>query len=411
MGTGWIREISKNLLALAFGLLFMLIVLEVFLRVFYPLEFKTRHNKLFCEYDSMLGWKHIPSAKGTHISDEYSIHESFNSKGIRGPEYSYDKDDGEYRILILGDSFAEGYMVEFNELFSEVLKAKLNYKAGGHKYFQVINAGTGGWSTDQELLFFQIEGKKYNPDLTILMFCHNDVWYNNQPKYWRGYKPTFKINGEELTLTNVPVPKPDAPEESITSVFYERVIKWPPKKSHLYNFVNKRIKTLRPYLQDLTTKLHIMKSLDEKATIPKEFRIWEKTYNAKIRKAWNITEALIIKLQEEAASVGSKLLVFYIPNRAQIYSKDWEDTKRKYGISEEDWNINQCGIELEAICKRNNISFFNPTKLFMTEAGKLIEEGKRLYFVKDGHWNAIGNKFVGQILSQHVTINYLENNK
>ena len=57
-----------------------------------------------------------------------------------------------------GDSFTQGDMVPFKELSSEVLKARLNDAGPGTH--EVINAGTSGYSTDQELVIFQSEEKR-----------------------------------------------------------------------------------------------------------------------------------------------------------------------------------------------------------------------------------------------------------
>jgi hypothetical protein len=48
---------------------------------------------------------------GVHVGPEgmYRVRESMNSKGIRGPEYPYEKPPEKFRILFLGDSYAEGY--------------------------------------------------------------------------------------------------------------------------------------------------------------------------------------------------------------------------------------------------------------------------------------------------------------
>ncbi len=58
-----------------------------------------------------------------------------------------------------GDSFTQGDMVPFKELSSEVLKARFNDTGPGT--YEVINAGTSGYSTDQELVCFQSEGKRF----------------------------------------------------------------------------------------------------------------------------------------------------------------------------------------------------------------------------------------------------------
>ena len=123
--------------------IFVLISEAIFRSVsllFRPKLHPTYHSQ-FCEYDPLLGWKHKTNIKNIFITDEYSVPLSFNSKGMRGPEHSYNKDKNEFRILILGDSFSEGYAVNFNELFSEVLKNKLNGEGVG---CEVINAGVRG---------------------------------------------------------------------------------------------------------------------------------------------------------------------------------------------------------------------------------------------------------------------------
>lgn len=184
---------------------------------------------------------------GKYVTTEYSITEKINSKGIRGPEYSYEKRNDEYRLLILGDSFAEGYSVEFPELFSEVLKMRLN-KSGGTKNYEVINASTAGYSNDQELLLFQTEGKKYHPDLTIAMFHDNDFWYNNQAQYWRAYKPLFQLdNHNTLRLTNVPLPKPvpNNNKAASSSPAHENISFWKQPFSYIKNTLSRNSKLYR----------------------------------------------------------------------------------------------------------------------------------------------------------------------
>ncbi len=127
---GTIKRTAANISLMLSSIALALVIGEVVLRVVAPIH--QGHHKLFCQYDPLLGWSKIPNAKGQHCTAEYSVTERFNSRGIRGPEYSYEQDANQKRIMILGDSFAEGYAVEFNSLFSEVLKASLN--STGHQH-------------------------------------------------------------------------------------------------------------------------------------------------------------------------------------------------------------------------------------------------------------------------------------
>lgn len=383
-------RISIVCIALVVSLLFG----EMIIRILYSNLPAGNHHKLFVEYDPVLGWKKIPNMTGKHMTREYSVVEKINSKSIRGPEYAYKKNHDEYRILILGDSFAEGYTVEFDEVFSEVLKKILNnnhtqkadYRRTNTKYYQTINTGTGGYSTDQELLLFQSKGKKYSPDLTILMFCENDIWYNNQDKYWRGYKPLFQLVNNKLRLTNVPLPRPKFDLEE-----------WFYRTSRLYEYANERLPSLRAFI---ISKINSYFGSKNKPIMPEEFFVYRKEPTATVSMAWKITNALIAKLKEETAQSGNELVVFYIPPQQMIYPAYGDRIKKLYRISDADWDIYQVRNKIQEICKNNGIPFIDPVASFM-EAAKGTESAP-LYCKLEDHWNSAGHKLVGKILAQYI---------
>jgi lysophospholipase L1-like esterase len=408
------KTLVLNLSLLLSSLLLSLLLGEALIRAFYgaPAE-QLGHHQLFMEYDPLLGWRKIPHVTGRHVTSEYAISEWMNSKGIRGPEYPYQKRRGAYRILILGDSFAEGYTVEFSELFSEVLQDALNQDQSA-RHYEVINMGVGGYSTDQELLWFQTEGKKYTPDLTILMFYDNDVWYNNQANYPRGHKPLFHMRDDgSLRLTNVPVPRPEPPNNphpSANDVWKNpatAMVDWIASTSSLYQFIAKRIEDT-PSLHHLLMKSGLMKAparvSDENQTIaiPDEFRVYERHENSEVSQAWRLTEALLAKLKEETTLIGSQLLIFYIPKRANVYLEEWQRMKTRYGIGDADWTLEQVRNRLIEICRRQSLDCIDPVAAFREEAGKLQVMGKRLYFTHDGHWTAAGHKFAAEMLGHYI---------
>lgn len=76
---------------------------------------------------------------------------------------------------------------------------------------EVINGSTAGYSTDQEYLFFESEGHKYDADLVLVFFYYNDLFFNTTGMgTGRKPKPFFDVDGDRLTLRNTPVPRLDA---------------------------------------------------------------------------------------------------------------------------------------------------------------------------------------------------------
>jgi lysophospholipase L1-like esterase len=98
-----------------------------------------------------------------------------NSHGYRDYEYAYDKDDEVSRIVIIGDSVADGYGLELESSFGKVLEKELNgTRRKDHKRIEVIILAQGGYSTSQELFLLEHEAFKYSPDLIVWSYVLND---------------------------------------------------------------------------------------------------------------------------------------------------------------------------------------------------------------------------------------------
>jgi hypothetical protein len=160
-------------------------------------------------YDPDLGWRNIPNWRSTTINQALSI----NSKGLRDREHPYEKPPGFSRILVLGDSYAWGYGVSDDEAFPSVLEKMLGSTVGR---WEVINGGVSGWGTDQEFLFLEREGVKYDPDVVLLaLFLMNDPFNNASSKQYGLHKPVF-LNAR-MELGNTPAPKPFSGAPAIQS--------------------------------------------------------------------------------------------------------------------------------------------------------------------------------------------------
>ncbi len=182
----------SRLLLLLGALLASLIVLEIGMRIYVEVA----GNLTVLQADERLGWRLVPGAH-MHVDNEvqaYSI--AVNSRGLRDRETTYERSDGTYRALLLGDSFtfATGG-VDYGSRFSELLESRMTG-------LEVVNAGVPGFSVDQEYLWFIDEGIRYSPDLVMVCLYWNDdleTFVANHPKIARS-KPCLRREGDSLSI-------------------------------------------------------------------------------------------------------------------------------------------------------------------------------------------------------------------
>lgn len=356
-------------------------------------------SELITEYDSVLGWRKKPLASRTYRTSEFTVTETTNSRGLRGPEYTFEKPADIYRILLLGDSFAEGYTTGLDSTAGRVLERLLD--SDGKKRSEVINGGTAGYSTDQELLFFREAGRMYKPDLTMLLFYANDVWFNSSGRYWRGSKPFFVRHEDSLRLANVPVPKPDPAEFAFVvgpakgpGAVVRDGDAWLSRNSRLYGLARTAI-SRSPLLSGLAMRMGF-------AEVPNEWRSWKRSPDSALAEAWKTTEALLTRLNREVSESGGRLVIFYVPSRPAVYADDWTTTKRKYAMTDELWSPTRDAEILTEICRRASLDCIDSVERFRVEAARMRLLGKRLYYNQDAHWNADGHRLAGTLMAEHV---------
>jgi hypothetical protein len=165
----------------------LILLLEIILRNFHPQKYIVyrKNSPKLLEFDNELGLKNNINTEGYYVTGEGDsiAYVKINKNGLRDIDYDYEKKKNISRVLVLGDSFVWGYGVNQNEVFTEIIERKL-------KNIEIINAGVPGYSTDQELIWFQDEGLKYKPDLTILVISPNDF---DDIVAFNTYKPRFVI--------------------------------------------------------------------------------------------------------------------------------------------------------------------------------------------------------------------------
>jgi lysophospholipase L1-like esterase len=96
-----------------------------------------------------------------------------NSQGYRDVEHSFEKPESTYRIVLIGDSVAEGRDVPPDSAFGRVLERLLNARDDGRRY-EVILLARIGYSTSQELVLLEEEAFRYEPDMILWSYCLND---------------------------------------------------------------------------------------------------------------------------------------------------------------------------------------------------------------------------------------------
>ncbi|MCZ6672609.1 MAG: hypothetical protein O7C75_06680, partial [Verrucomicrobia bacterium] len=305
----------------------------------------------FFQYDEVLGWTHTPNKIAFFKNARVEI----NARGLRDDEVPYQKPAGEFRILFLGDSQLFGDGVSSEETFTSLLEAEFND-------VQAINAGIIGYGTDQQLLFLKKEGMKYSPGLIVVALNAYDFQDNVSKTIRSGYaKPLFKIEGDELRLTNVPVPKFD---------IIERMNRRFRNMSHLYYFTSMGLGRTVNRGSGGTRQRYDPGSILLKA--------------AQLENAVRVTKKILKEIAQVGQNVNAKTVVVFLP-----YEMDFgSDSNYKN-------QINQISQKLDTYSRENDF-------LFLDIRADLAASSHTNIYLDSMHFNSVGHKIVAEVLAENL---------
>ena len=360
----------KKLIFVFFSILVSLFLVEIILQ-------RLPHSTLKFYDNNIFGSALIPNQKEVFVSEtsEYKNLVQVNSHGWPDIEHSYDKPDGIYRILILGDSFVENFQVPLEARFYRQLQNKL-----GSKY-EIIAMARGNTGTAPQYLMLKNYGLKYKPDLVIHMFFEANDIKNNSPKMQNDpFLPYFTIDsGGGL----VEIPRSNRIQKKLASI-----------KEFLTNF--RLIALLFSARRSI-----IEQNQSSRFGYPIDYHVYDKSYNEEYTKTWEATKKLILETKKMVENAGGKYVFVASPGNEQI-QKDVQgkitQTYPKFSLSEIDFN--KPGKILKEFCNQEAVDCYFMYPFFQEYLS--LNPKARLYYFYDGHWNQTGTDVAAEFLYQNL---------
>jgi len=173
------RDTLKGVLVTLTALLVALGICELAVRLLgsAPEVFHVQEGRFRLSLNPLIGYELVPNYESGHDGLMVDFAEKANSLGFRDREHEAQKPKGTYRILILGDSITQGWMIASrDDIFSAVLENRLI--AAGQPV-EVLNFGVNGYHTRQEVETLRQKGLQFEPDLVIVAYCVNDMFLDS----------------------------------------------------------------------------------------------------------------------------------------------------------------------------------------------------------------------------------------
>ncbi|MBU1726461.1 MAG: SGNH/GDSL hydrolase family protein [Candidatus Omnitrophica bacterium] len=378
-----IISISKKIFVLLLISVIMLICLELSLKVFMPNRFfwVGTTDRSVAPNVAVLGWAFKPNSTVKQLDpDTGKLYVSkINSAGWKDVEHSIENKNGNFRILLLGDSHTFS-MVPIKDTYSRILEKMLN--DSGMKT-EVISMGYGGWGTDHELVALKNYGLAYKPDLVIVQFDTNDLTDNISINDFTKYKPfRFEVVSGQLICNSVPVTAMDQKPPYNSAIIY------------CFNIAKHNIKTKIKQILGRNDKCGVNNPIatwwaKHPINPTDRYFVYHSTDKGsqEIEYAWLVYEKIIEQMNSLSKSSGASLCIF---NEVDDSVLAWDKTKHRV-TQDASGNIGVLwgGVyypmdhsrhvkRLKEICLRQSV---------------LLIPNKRSYtrFANDPHPNADGN--------------------
>lgn len=309
-----------------------------------------------------------------------------NSRGFRSAEHRFDEPPGTFRVVALGDSFTfDSSGVPFDRMWHQVLGRRLAAASG--RPVEVINLGIPAVGPRFELRLWELEGRRYGPDLVVLGFF---------------------VGNDFVDESGVPL-EPTAGERLARASFAFRALR-NALRVHRSAVTPAREQTVGgPGGRELPgyaeTYDPLRPGFDDDAFLAVETRRVRAVCGDDPRFERRLAEAaaVIERLARSVELAGAGFAVMVIPDQAQVDPELQVRLARRFPELAAGFDYDRPQRRLGELLAARGIPALDLAPRFR-RAGS---DGRRrpddpLYKLRDTHWSAAGNRLAGRALADFV---------
>ncbi len=360
---------AKNVSLMAASVVFSLFIAEVLFSVLGASTLQ-HDSSSYRRADEVFHHGFIPNSSGVFRSAEWDVSYSINSLGFRDIEYGAVKPQNTFRILMVGDSYTEGYGVESADSFPKQLESMLNNGSAGKKY-EVISAGVGSYSPILEYLLLKYRGIQLNPDLVILNFDWSDPF--DDYDYSRF---AVRNNADVIAVKRQP--------QENKSLF-----------ANLRNFMSKRSYIYQFFAQKFaaTTSPIVPGDREKDRLIFLRDNLTDSDYDA----LFGNSAPYLVKIKDMLKQQNISFVIHTYPYAVQVSTEAWKSGRQTFFFSGDTLSPAKPFSVVEEFGRENNITVISSYSHF-----KAAQSPEQLYFDYDGHFTPAGHRLAARALYEFI---------
>jgi lysophospholipase L1-like esterase len=365
--TGTLLNLGLLVVGTTLGLVLAELALRAVLAPPVPetMDFFRLNNSSYYQADSLVGWRPRPNQSGRHDQKgRFTSSFTTNSVGLRDREHAVERGSARHRIVILGDSFAWGWGVNDDQLFSRHLELLL-------PAVEVINLGVTAYGLPQEIAWLRLVGLRYRPDIVVLALCQNDIY--------------------DVAVAR---PEPAGHDTAALPSTLSRAKTVLARRSYLYRMVRDRLHAAKP-LSRVLVRLGLREPLGGLEALDPSLVPSLLSGGAEVEAAWVRAEQRLLQLKRITDSAEARLVIAVIPVREAAEPSLLARSIAWSRFEPRDFDLGAPERRLARFGEQHGIPVITP----LTRFQQVMSQGQDLFLPADIHFNGRGHRLFAEVVA------------